>query len=290
MRRSRGLSLIELLLSISITAIAMVAVGRTFSEGLTYEANADRTRSDFDQRVRFEDAVTGMIRGISIHAANGFLVAPVTQSGTNDSLQQSSATTPHLGAGASNVAFTTSSLTPPQGYMQQTGENFVSLNREFGPQGGLTEVELSMTPVGDPGDVSGLFFRTQRPADSDPTQGGDETLLVPGLADIRFEFYDGSDWVTSWDSKNGQKDKLPAAIRVTYAFPKDPIVHSFVVRLLLKDAGPVTNPGNVSPGNPNQGPSNSQNPRSTGAIPLGHPSSWVGTSSQALERGGVSGA
>jgi hypothetical protein len=267
-----------MLLSVSIIAITMVAVARTFAEGLTYESNSNATRDAFDDRIRFEDEMTRLLEGITLHAATAYLVSPVTQSASSANTPTAPKTdnsTNELGKGASDICFTTSGIATPQEFLKQTGADFATLNRKFGPQGGLAETELSITPVGDAGDLKGLFLRTQRPPDSDPTQGGEETLLAQNLRDIRFEFYDGTDWQTSWDSRNGNKDKLPDAIRVTYLFPQDRLPHSFVVRLLLKDAGPVSNPGagstnNQTPNgqNPNGQPANSnQAPGGTQTAP-----------------------
>jgi hypothetical protein len=83
-----------------------------------------------------------------------------------------------------------------------------------------------------------LFLREQRPADSDPTQGGEESLLNPDLRDIRFEFYDGSDWVDSWDSRNDQKGKLPSAVRVSYVLNSESLQRTFIIRLPLSSSVP----------------------------------------------------
>jgi len=75
-------------------------------------------------------------------------------------------------------------------------------------------------------------------------------VLSPDVQSIGFEFYDGTQWVGSWDTTAAGQRRLPAAIRVSYKLTADPnTTHVFVVRLPLSDVtpnNPVSNGGTTS--------------------------------------------
>ena len=143
-----------------------------------------------------------------------------------------------LGAGSTSLVFTGTESIPPR-VLGATSRDFATLNSQYGPVGSAVETALSMTPVGDAGGRTGLFLRTQCPADADLTQGGLEGLISDKLQDIRFQFYDGTQWASTWDSRSApQKGKLPLEIQVAYLFTGDDQVHSFLVRLPLYDSTP----------------------------------------------------
>jgi len=55
-----------------------------------------------------------------------------------------------------------------------TTDDFETQQTLYGPVGGVSEISLSTTAVGDAGSHTGLFERRQTPSDGDPTQGGTE--------------------------------------------------------------------------------------------------------------------
>lgn len=120
--------------------------------------------------------------------------------------------------------------------------DLASLNATYGPQGGVAEIALSTTPVGSPpnGASGGLYERLQRPADADYTQGGTEQLFDADIATVGFQFYDGLEWVNTWDTTQPNQHRLPAAIKVSYTFtgedPNSP--HAFIVRIPESDVTP----------------------------------------------------
>lgn len=228
--RERGLSLLELLLALVIVAVAMAAVSRTYINGLTFEDRYGRSVQAADVRAHLESRIGRLLAGAELTGASSFLVAPVPNQAAPQGGDSSEEV---LGVGAPSLTLTTWNDAAPSPYGEETGQDFESLNSRFGPQGGAAEIALSTLPVGDAGPKRGLFLREQRPPDSDVAEGGQEGVLEETVREIRFEFYDGSAWQTSWDSRNGQKDKLPAAIRVTYLLLGDSQPHSFLVRLPL---------------------------------------------------------
>lgn len=54
------------------------------------------------------------------------------------------------------------------------------------------------------------------------------------MSEILFEFWDGTQWITSWDTDSDGR-RLPAAVRVTYRVSSDTDEHSFVVRIPTSD-------------------------------------------------------
>jgi hypothetical protein len=136
--------------------------------------------------------------------------------------------------GTPNVmVFTAAGLNLPDAYLA-SNDDFETLNQEFGPVGGISEVEISQDPVGQgAGGQSGIFLREQTPSDSDPTQGGNEQMISPNLSQIGFEFFDGQNWDQSWDSRSQTPapGRMPAAVRITYRFKGDNYDHVFVVNV-----------------------------------------------------------
>lgn len=216
----RGLSLIELLLSILIVAIATGAATRAYLSGVTFDEKFNRTLDAKRSATRFEDQVTRLLRGAELGTADSVFISPAPASGKPS-------------PGVASLVFTTWSAPVPSPYADAKGD-FETLNERFGPQAGPAEVSLSTDPVGEVGgDVQGLFLRTQRPPDGDPSQGGEETLLDERVRQVEFSFSDGQDWLPSWDSKQANKDKMPVAVRVRYLFGDETTPRTFLVRLPL---------------------------------------------------------
>lgn len=232
LRRQRGLSLLELLMAVTIVAIAAGAIAKTVVTGVQYETRFVKTVDDRNARTTVEERLRGLLEGAVLGGTNRAFVSPAP------GLAGVSSENGILSAGSSSVVFTTSSDPLPIPYLQATGTDFDTLNQRFGPRGGVTEVGLSTTPVGDAGLLQGLFLRTQRPPDSNPAQGGEEMRLSETIKEIRFEFYDGNEWVETWDSRSdAQKDKLPTAVRVTYVYGEEKQPRLFIVRLRFSTGG-----------------------------------------------------
>jgi hypothetical protein len=117
-------------------------------------------------------------------------------------------------------------------------DDFETLNQTYGPRGGLTEVSISQSAIGNAPVSTGLYLRKQTPADGDSSQGGFESSLDPDIDSISFEFYNGESWDLTWDSTAMDVPRLPAAVRVTYSRTSDSVERIFVVRLPLSDVTP----------------------------------------------------
>jgi hypothetical protein len=225
--RIRAVTLIELLVAIAMTVVIIGALTRAYVVSLDYDSKI-RTSRDQDDRYRlFEDKVTGLLQ-------NAYLSADAT-----DSTSYFIAGDPagNQGSGPVDiVTFTTTSSRIPGSVLESTAD-WESLNDSVGPQGGVSEISVSTTAVGDPGDKQGLFERQQTPSDGDPTQGGKESVLNPDVSQIQFQFFDGLEWTDAWDTRQGQR-RLPAAVQVTYSLNGDDNQRSFIVRLPLSDVTP----------------------------------------------------
>ena len=214
-RPRQGVTLIELLIVLVITAILASAIGYAFTAELTMQRveearRADQYRSDATER-RIARLLQGAklaapapaepsIGGPPAAAAQATYFEGVAENGAND-------------LGCDRLTFTTTAPALPLAALDGT-DDFETQQGARGPVGGLAEVSLSVTPVGDAGGRVGLFERIQRPSDADPTQGGFESLLDSRIARIGFQFWDGAEWITAWDAAN--PPRLPQAVRVSY--------------------------------------------------------------------------
>ena len=221
-----GFTLIELLVAAIMVGILTMALSRAFALGVTYPSRADASREREAARIRFEDEIRSLLA-----------TATVTSDTTDSST--------YFLAGAdaagddSRLTFTTTIPRLPSAQIESE-DDFETQNQRFGPQGGIEEVSLGLAPVGQTDQSDGLFLREQRPADGDPTQGGYETVLDQEIASIQWEFFDGANWQTVWDSRTTQR-RIPAAVRVTYQLSGEDDQRVFVVRLAKSDVT-VDNP------------------------------------------------
>jgi prepilin-type N-terminal cleavage/methylation domain-containing protein len=212
--RRRAFTLIELLVTIAIVGILSAAIARAFGAGVDYVERTEARRVEQEGRARFEDQLSALLRraGLSTDATDtsSYFIASVSGGGGGGT----------LGGNADTIVFNVRGA-PLSGAYLASSDDFETRNERFGPQGGTAEIQLSLTPVGEAGDREGLFIREQRPADGDPTQGGLESVFNDEIRSIGFEFWDGQEWQTTWDTQTQQEPRLPAAIRVSYTFEGD---------------------------------------------------------------------
>jgi len=227
-KRVSGVTLLELIIAVAITGILTAAVTRAFVAGLTYETGLAEARERQEERHQVDDRLTDLFQ----HA---YLAPDDTNTdtffigGTADEADLS-------GNVADTVQFTIQGSRPSMSLLESQ-DDFETQNAARGPQGGVTEVSLSMTPVGEAGTATGLYLRTQRPSDSEPSIGGTESVFESSITSIEFEFWDGTAWQPSWSTQVGAEKRLPAAVRITYTREgeSEGQVHVLVVRLPLSD-------------------------------------------------------
>jgi len=262
----RGVTLIELLLSMTILVVVTLVSTRAYVSALNYETRLRSGRDAMVARDQFEKTITDLLHRAWISTSTTdqncyfiggtpTIIATTGAAGTTGTAGATSSTTSTSGAGGGGgsgaygtpnvMVFTISGAQLSNSYLA-SNDDFETNNQNFGPQGGVTEIELSETNVGAGGQgQSGLFLRTQTPSDNDPTQGGNEQLLSSAVSQIGFEFFDGQNWDQSWDNRvqTPKPGHLPAAVRVTYRLNGDTYDHVFIVQLPNSDVtylNPVT--------------------------------------------------
>ncbi|MFN3730069.1 MAG: prepilin-type N-terminal cleavage/methylation domain-containing protein [Fimbriimonadaceae bacterium] len=225
--KRRGVTIIELLVVLVITLIVTLAVTRAFGDAVYSEVRVDQSRDIRRQRQVFEDEIKRLLEGAYVTSdETDFETYFIGLSEGGGS-----------GVGADTVRFTTLSRRISAAYLESALEDFEALNEQFGPQGGIAEVSFSMLPYDAGRQEEGIYIRRQDPADGDPTQGGFESLLSADVRDVSFEFWDGLQWVTTWDTQ--VERRIPAAVRVSYALPEDLNArYAFTVRLIHSDVTP----------------------------------------------------
>lgn len=233
-RTTRGVTLIELLIVLVMSSILAAAIGYAFVAGLDLERAQARRQTQTSERDHFEYRVTRLLEGAKLDEDSNdrlsYFVAETIE-GDED-------------LGADRVTFTTGALSLRL-EAQESTDDFETQHKDNGPVGGLAEVSLSTTPVGEAGERKGLFERFQRPSDGDPTQGGTESVLMAGIAKIGFQFYNGQAWISTWDTRTSDR-RLPAAVQVSYLLEGDAdgAVHRFIVPLPASDVD-ATSPANT---------------------------------------------
>lgn len=238
MNRRRGVTLIELLISMAICVVLLAAVLGAYSTGAQYERRLRVGGDAAHARQLFEDRM----RNLFSHA----FVSPDINDTTTffTTVAQSGGTTQTTGT--DTVTFTVTGLRIPGNVLEST-DDFETQNQNFGPVGGTEEIAISPNPAGQPPNAqTGLFIRQQIPSDGDTSQGGNESLMSPDVVSIQFEFWDGLQWQPSWDTASTDGRRLPAAVRINYQLTGDDSSHVIVVRLPMSDvtaANPITTGG-----------------------------------------------
>lgn len=233
-KATRGITLIELLMTLFITVVIMGALSSAYGIGMDAQKRALADRSEVLKVRSFEDRLTELIQHARLSAdtaaTDSFFIGSV---GNGTEAQSVS------GSGMSDtITFTIAGTRIPGPTMDST-DDFETQNQNYGPKGGIGEIDISMQAIGQASDQSGLFYREQRPADGDPTQGGYESVFNPDVSTIQFEFFDGTDWQQNWDTRTMTTPRLPAAIRITYRLSGEDNDRTLIVQVPASDVTPI---------------------------------------------------
>lgn len=212
-----------MLVAAVVVGVLTTALARAFSVTIGYTSRAEESREREAARSRFEDRVRRLLENATVSAdttdTNTYFLAGEDAAGE-----------------ASRLTFTTAPLLIP-GALTASEDDFETQNQRFGPHGGIEEVSLGVSAVGQTNQSGGAFLREQRPADGDPTQGGYESTLDPTVTDLKWEFFDGTTWQTEWNTADTGR-RIPSAVRLTYQLDGEDQPRMMVVRLLKSDATP----------------------------------------------------
>ncbi|MCW5942978.1 MAG: prepilin-type N-terminal cleavage/methylation domain-containing protein [Fimbriimonadaceae bacterium] len=210
MRTRAGFSLIELLVVMVMVGILTVGLSRAFSAGVDFNLDIERGEQEETARLVFEDELRRLFQSAYLtplqdDLASYFIAGTALQG---------------IGGAGGGVAFTALTENLPGSLVEAQG-TFEEVNQTYGPQGGVREISLSTSSFGGVNGDQGLFLRVQTPADGDPTQGGVERTLNANVESISFEFFDGSNWTTEWDSREAALRTLPFLVRITYSLANE---------------------------------------------------------------------
>src|SRR5579862_5324606 len=140
MRRDRGLTLLELMISIALSAVLIVAADGAFSTAIAFDKQSSRVQLANETSVNFEQRIKNLLRGAYVSAS------------TTDSMTYFLGMTTGNGGPDASLADTLTFTTLTGGSMNpaalNSDDDFETLNTNFGAQGGVTEVSLSTTAVG----------------------------------------------------------------------------------------------------------------------------------------------
>jgi hypothetical protein len=234
LRRLRGVTLMETVVVVALIAVMAGIVSRAIVFATTNEQRFDEARAIQDRERTIADSLRSLLASARLStqgdAATAYYLAGAVRLGGD-------------GTTSNSIVFTAMRTAPDA--IRLFDGTFEEANEAFGPAAGLEEISLSLEPVGDAGERSGLFLRRQLPSDGDPTQGGTEELMVAGVESLRFEFFDGTTWVGAWDTEAQDPPRLPAAVLIAYTIENDARgEQTMIVRLPFSDAT-TTNPVQV---------------------------------------------
>jgi Tfp pilus assembly protein PilE len=226
--RVRGITLLEVLVVSVCMAILIGASTSAVFTAIRHTSKVKASRTVYDRNARFEDRLRSILQ-------NAYLSSVANDTNSYFFGGQDVVDVPNGTTDESQLVFTGLSQRIPSA-MIESADDFETLNQSYGPEGGLSEYSLSLSPVGSAPVEQALFLRRQTPADGDPAQGGLESILDPDIDSISYEFYNGESWETSWDTTSLNPPRLPAAVRITYRRINDESDHFFIVRLIHSDA------------------------------------------------------
>lgn len=240
--RRRGITLIELLTALVIGAIVAFGLNLAFSTSIRYQTEVKPRREQALQEFAIENRIRRLLEHAyvdsSLDSEHTYFI------GRNDPSGSSSLDS---GQASTELMFTVVGDRLPGNALAADGSTFEDRNARIGPVGGVIERRIGMTPIGDAGNLTGAFLREQTPSDSDPQQGGFESLLDARITSLAFEFWDGTDWQPDWSTETGER-RLPAAIRITYTLEgEEDLQRTFVVRMPASDIT-ASNPLNSTTG------------------------------------------
>lgn len=223
MNRRTGLTLMELVISLASMVIIAAALAGSYQAAVQWQTQAPLKREEVQRQHDFENRLRSVL-------ANAYVTSDTNDAGSYFVASNSGGVSEF----PDTITFTSTGQPMDETFLADRELDFEGLNETFGPQGGLAEISLSAAPVGEAPIDTGLFLRIQDPADGDDSQGGRESAFSDRVESVQFEFYNGIEWVTEWDTTTGPR-RIPAAVRVTYRYAGESADRFLIVRLVHSD-------------------------------------------------------
>jgi type II secretion system protein J len=182
---SAGFTLIEVLLALAISAIVLVIIGSFFAGALKVQKQMN---SSLDESIPIERALNVLEKDLKNAVAPGGMLAGPLQSGSaeggvdaNDGIQ----------------IYTTTGLMTPNS-----------------PWSEIQKVTYGLQAPSDNTTNNGkdLIRTVTRNLLTTGTEDDDEQFLAGGIESLRFSYFDGNNWLDSWDDST--ETNLPLAVRV----------------------------------------------------------------------------
>lgn len=231
MRKRRGFTLVELMVVLISMALILSVVSTSVLTAIQHTERVKASRVTSERDRLFEDRIRTIFQAAYLSTdptdASSYFI------GGEDVDNEVSGNV----GGGTQVIFTALNSKLPANILE-SGDDFETLNSTYGPQGGVSEISISLTPVGNAPVEEGMFLRKQTPADGDPSQGGRESVLDPDIRTIGLEFYDGTSWIESWNTQQSNTPRLPSAIRLLYSRESDTQDHYIIIHLPHSDVTP----------------------------------------------------
>jgi type II secretion system protein J len=185
-RLNRGFTLIELLIAAVVGAVVLLAISGTYFDALRLHNSTNR---QIDHDLGLERAL-GLMRS----DLSGLLVPKGVLSGQFQSTPTQSLTQEFTDTRVSPDFYTTSGMVDG-----------------WSPFSEAQVVTYFLAPATGGGSAKRLVRAVTRNLLPAQTPTTDERVLLDGVANAQFDYYDGTEWTDSWDSTTSYT--LPSAIR-----------------------------------------------------------------------------
>ena len=188
MQKETGFTLIEILIAVAISAVILTIIYGSYAASID-TMDACRESTDINQMAR-------LALGRISEDINCALI-----SSTNERLQFVGKDSEELeGIPMDTLGFTSTSC--------------LSLFRGA-KEHRTCEIGYYIRQESD-SDIFVLLRREESPPDEEPLSGGASLELAERIKGLDFEYYDGKEWLTQWNSK--AREALPSAVKIALTF------------------------------------------------------------------------